>query len=56
LIVQKLNIRFILQAEGRVLDFNECSTPARKKEDKKMDIVGSASSPVASSYLRMNVR
>ncbi|KAK8456833.1 hypothetical protein SEVIR_3G081600v4 [Setaria viridis] len=45
-----------LMAEGRVLDFNECSTPVRKKEDKKMDIGGSASSPVASSYLRMNVR
>ncbi|CAN6349346.1 unnamed protein product [Urochloa humidicola] len=43
-------------AEGRVLDFNECSTPVRKKEDKTMDIGGSASSPVASSYLRMNVR
>ncbi|OEL35885.1 L-type lectin-domain containing receptor kinase IV.3, partial [Dichanthelium oligosanthes] len=46
-----------LMAEGRVLDFNECSTPMRKKEDKKMDIAlgGSASSPpVASSYLRMN--
>ncbi|PAN16651.1 hypothetical protein PAHAL_3G074900 [Panicum hallii] len=47
-----------LMAEGRVLDFNECSTPVRKKEDKKMDLAlgGSASSPVASSYLRMNVR
>lgn len=45
-------------AEARVLDFNECSTPLRKKEDKKMDITlgGSASSPVASSYLRMNMR
>nr|CAB3465327.1 unnamed protein product [Digitaria exilis] len=45
-----------LMAEGRVLDFNECSTPERKKEDKKMDTAlgGSASSP--SSYLRMNVR
>ncbi|RLN27911.1 hypothetical protein C2845_PM05G08830 [Panicum miliaceum] len=47
-----------LMAEGRVLDFNECSTPVRKKEDKKMDLAlgGSARSPVASSYLRMNVR
>ncbi|CAN6344845.1 unnamed protein product [Urochloa humidicola] len=45
-----------LMAEGRVLDFNECFTPVRKKEDKKMDIGGLASSPVTSSYLRMNVR
>ncbi|KAG2615672.1 hypothetical protein PVAP13_3NG044400 [Panicum virgatum] len=45
-------------AEGRVLDFNECSTPVRMKEDKKVDLAlgGSASSPVGSSYLRMNVR
>lgn len=50
--------QFILQAEARVLDFNECSTPVRKKEDKKLEIAlgGSASSPVTSSYLRMNVR
>lgn len=41
-----------------MLDFNECSTPVRKKEDKKLEIAlgGSASSPVTSSYLRMNVR
>ncbi|KAJ1262186.1 hypothetical protein BS78_09G088500 [Paspalum vaginatum] len=47
-----------LMAEARVLNFNECSTPVRKKEDKKLDIAlgGSASSPVASSYLRMNMR
>ncbi|CAL4903503.1 unnamed protein product [Urochloa decumbens] len=45
-----------LMAEGRVLDFNECSTPVRKKEDKKMDIEGSANSPVASSYIQMNVQ
>ncbi|WVZ97095.1 hypothetical protein U9M48_042656 [Paspalum notatum var. saurae] len=46
------------EAEARVLNFNECSTPVRKKEDKKLDIDlgGSASSPVASSYLRMNMR
>ncbi|XP_039836143.1 transcription factor MYB3R-1-like isoform X4 [Panicum virgatum] len=45
-------------AEGRVLDFNECSTPVRKKEDKTVDLAlgGSASSSVASSYLWMNVR
>ncbi|CAL5094789.1 unnamed protein product [Urochloa decumbens] len=45
-----------LMAEGRVLDFNECSTPVRKKDDKKINISlgGLASSP--SSYLRMNVR
>ncbi|CAN6346952.1 unnamed protein product [Urochloa humidicola] len=45
-----------LMAEGRVLDFNECFTPVRKKDDKKIDIGlgGSASSP--SSYLRMNMR
>lgn len=48
----------ILMAEARVLDFNACSTPVRKKEDKKLEIAlgGSASSPVTSSYLRMNVR
>ncbi|CAN6330978.1 unnamed protein product [Urochloa humidicola] len=45
-----------LMAEGRMLDFSECSTPVRKKEDKKMDIGGLASSPVTSSYLRMNVQ
>ncbi|CAN6340139.1 unnamed protein product [Urochloa humidicola] len=45
-----------LMAEGRVLDFNECSTPVRRKEDKKMDVGESASSPAASSYLLMNVR
>ncbi|CAN6353329.1 unnamed protein product [Urochloa humidicola] len=47
-----------LMAEGRMLDFSECSTPVtvRKKEDKKMDIGGLASSPVTSSYLRMNAR
>jgi len=55
--IQKL-FNFFLQAEARVLDFNECSTPVRKKEDKKLEIAlgGSASSPVTSSYLRMNVR
>ncbi|KAG0517430.1 hypothetical protein BDA96_09G088800 [Sorghum bicolor] len=48
----------ILMAEARVLDFNECSTPVRKKEDKKSEIAlgGSSSSPVTSSYLRMNLR
>ncbi|XP_062181633.1 transcription factor MYB3R-4-like [Phragmites australis] len=47
-----------VMAEARVLDFNECSTPVRKKDDTKVDstLGGSASSPVASSYLRMNVR
>ncbi|KAK3137241.1 hypothetical protein QOZ80_5BG0449660 [Eleusine coracana subsp. coracana] len=47
-----------VMAEARVLDFNDCSTPVRKKEDKKVDykLGGSASSPAGSSYLRMNVR
>ncbi|KAL6619942.1 hypothetical protein ACP70R_035081 [Stipagrostis hirtigluma subsp. patula] len=56
LVTSKLPSR--VMAEARVLDFNECSTPGRKKEDKKVGGTsgGSASSPVASSYLRMNVR
>jgi len=32
------NFQFILQVEARVLDFNEWSTPVRKKEEKKVDI------------------
>ncbi|AQK84927.1 Putative MYB DNA-binding domain superfamily protein [Zea mays] len=44
--------------EARVLDFNECSTPVRKKDDKKVEIVlgGPATSPVTSSHLWINMR
>uniref|UniRef100_A0A0A9D3C2 Uncharacterized protein n=1 Tax=Arundo donax TaxID=35708 RepID=A0A0A9D3C2_ARUDO len=47
-----------VMAEARILDFNECHTPVKKKEDKKVNntLGGSACSPVASSYLRKNVR
>uniref|UniRef100_A0A0A9DV41 Uncharacterized protein n=1 Tax=Arundo donax TaxID=35708 RepID=A0A0A9DV41_ARUDO len=47
-----------VMAEARILDFNECNTPVKKKEDKKVDstLGGSGYSPVASSYLRKNVR
>ncbi|AQK84933.1 transcription factor MYB3R-4 isoform X1 [Zea mays] len=48
----------ILMVEARVLDFNECSTPVRKKDDKKVEIVlgGPATSPVTSSHLWINMR
>ncbi|TVU16922.1 hypothetical protein EJB05_32926, partial [Eragrostis curvula] len=56
LIISKLPSK--VMAEARVLDFNECSTPVRKKEDKKVESMlgGPASSPVAPTYFRMNVR